>query len=122
MKPVAQIVAVDDDQQVLNFLKNTLESKGYEVRATTSPKSALAMVEQKVPDLLITDLNMPNTDGFEVLRTQRSRFPGLRILVISGHMHSDLLEAASLLGATATLEKPVSGEALLTAVRDVIGK
>ena len=117
-----QILAVDDDLQVLQYVKKTLEPNGYAVKCTTSARQALAMVEEGQPDLLILDLNMPKPDGFEVLKAERSRFPGLRILVISGHMHSSLLEAATLLGATATLEKPVSAEDLLRTVRHVVGR
>jgi CheY-like chemotaxis protein len=122
MNSLPQIVAVDDDQQVLQYVKKTLESNGYSVRATTSARQALAMVDEGQPDLLILDLNMPQIDGFDVLRTQRDRFPGLRVLVISGDMHRSLLEAASFLGANATLAKPVSAEALLQTVREVVGR
>jgi DNA-binding NtrC family response regulator len=121
MSSLAQIVIVDDDHQVVQCLKKTLESNGYAVKATTSGRHAIAIVEEDRPDLLIMDLNMPSPDGFELLKAERSRFPGLRILVISGYMGGALLEAASILGATATLEKPVSAEALVETVRDVLG-
>jgi CheY-like chemotaxis protein len=121
MSSLAQIVVVDDDQQVAQCLKKTLESNGYSVKATTSGKQAVAIVEEDRPDLLIMDLNMPNPDGFELLKAERSRFPGLRIIVISGYMGGALLEAACILGATATLEKPVSAEALVKTVRQVLG-
>lgn len=120
MTPLAHIVVVDDDPQVLQYLKLTLESNGYAVKATISAKQALKLVEDGRPDLLILDLNMPKPDGFEVLKTERARFPGLRILVISGHLHGALLEAASIFGATATLEKPVSEAALMAKVREVL--
>jgi DNA-binding NtrC family response regulator len=122
MGTVPQIVVVDDDHQVVRYVKKTLESNGYAVKGTTSARQALAMVEESLPDLLILDLNMPKPDGFEVLKAERSRFPGLRILVMSGHMHSSLLEAATFLGATATLQKPMSMEALVQTVRGVVGR
>lgn len=122
MTPRTEIVVVDDDRQVLQYLKVTLESNGYAVKATTSPKQAMKLVEEGRPDLLILDLNMPEPDGFEVLRTERSKFPGLRILVISGEIDGALLEAASILGATATLEKPVTEGALIAKIREVLGR
>jgi two-component system response regulator YesN len=75
-----------------------------------------------LPDLLVLDLNMPEPDGFDVLKTERSRFPYLRILVISGYLQGALLEAAKILGAIATLEKPVTAEALVGKVREVLGR
>lgn len=122
MDAAPNIVVVDDDEQVLRWIKATLETNGYVVHATTSARQALTIVEDTRPDLLILDLNMPQPDGFEVLKSERSRFPGLRILVFSGHMHSALLEAASFLGATATLSKPVSPEALLRTVKEIVGR
>jgi DNA-binding NtrC family response regulator len=121
MTALAKIVIVDDDQQLVQFLKRTLESKGYSVEGTTSPMYAIALVEESHADLLILDLNMPQPDGFEILKAERTRFPGLRILVISGYMKGALLEAASILGATATLEKPFSPDDLVSKVQEVLG-
>ena len=121
MTALANIVIVDDDQQVVQVLKKTLESNGYSVQGTTSALHAIALIEQGHADLLILDLNMPKPDGFEVLKAERTRFPGLRILVISGYLKGALLEAASILGATATLEKPISPGDLVAKVQDVLG-
>lgn len=122
MERTPKILIVDDDESVLRWMKSTLTSNGYDASATTSAREALTMIEESRPDLLILDLNMPAPDGFEVLRSQRARFPGLHILVVSGHMHTALLEAASILGATATLSKPIDLNELLRTVRDIVGK
>jgi CheY-like chemotaxis protein len=82
----------------------------------------LPIIEARMPDLLILDLNMPPPDGFELLKRKRSKFPGLRILVISGCLEGTLLEAARIFGATATLEKPVTAEALIGKVREMLGR
>jgi CheY-like chemotaxis protein len=102
-------------------MKRALESRGYAVTATTSGKWAVAIIQERLPDLLILDLNMPEPDGFEVLKTERSKFPYLRILAVSGYHHGALLEAAEILGAVATLEKPVTAEVLAGKVREVLG-
>jgi DNA-binding NarL/FixJ family response regulator len=65
---------------------------------------------------------MPEPDGFDILTTDRSKFPYLRILVISGYLHGALLEAARIFGAIATLEKPIKAEALVGKVREVLGR
>ena len=122
MNTNGRILLVDDDRQVVRYLKKALEENGYAVTATTSGKQALAYIEERMPDLLILDLNMPEPDGFDVLKSKRSRFPHLRILVISGYLHGALLEAAKIFGAIATLEKPVTAEALVGKVREVLGR
>ena len=122
MSDVPNILLVDDDRQVVRYLKKALEEGGYSVTATTSSKQALDSIQEPLPDLLILDLNMPAPDGFEFLKTVRSRFPYLRILVISGYLDGALLEAATLLGAIATLAKPVEPKVLVAKVREVLGR
>jgi CheY-like chemotaxis protein len=122
MNGTSNILLVDDDRQVVRYLKRALEEGGYAVTARTSGKEALAAIHERMPDLLILDLNMPEPDGFDLLKRERSKFPYLRILVISGYLQGALLEAAKFFGAVATLEKPVTGEALVQKVREVLGR
>jgi CheY-like chemotaxis protein len=107
---------------VVRFLKKVLEEHGYDLTATSSGKDALANIKERLPDLLILDLNMPAPDGFEILKKERATFPYLRILVISGYMEGALLQAAKLLGAVATLQKPLEADRLLSTVRGVLGR
>lgn len=122
MKNKPHILLVDDDCQVINYLRTELEANGYAVTATTSGANALAIIRNRQPDLLILDLNMPEPNGFDLLRTERAHFPYLRILVISGYLRGALLQAAKLLGAVATLEKPFSAETLVAKVREILRK
>jgi DNA-binding response OmpR family regulator len=122
MTTTPQILLVDDDYQVVRYLRGALEENGYDVTTATSGKQALAHMEERTPDLLILDLNIPPPDGFELLKSKRSEFPGLRIMVISGCLEGPLLEAARIFGATATLQKPISAGALIGKVREVLGR
>ncbi len=116
-----RILLVDDDHQVVKYLKKALTENGYTVGSTTSGERALELIQQRTPDLLILDLNMPEPDGFDLLKAG-SKFPYLRILVISGYLQGALLEAAKIFGAVATLEKPVTAEALVKKVQEVLGR
>ena len=121
MKKSKHILLVDDDRQVVRFMKKSLEESGYDVTATSSGKAAIRLIHDRLPDLLILDLNMPEPDGFDILKIERTQFPYLRILVISGYLKGALLEAASLVGAVATIQKPFPPEVLLLKVREVLG-
>jgi CheY-like chemotaxis protein len=121
MSNASHILLVDDDRQVVQYLKTALEEGGYTVEATTSGTQALVSMQASAPDLLILDLNMPAPDGFDLLKTLRKQYPYLRVMVISGYLKGALLEAASHLGAIATLQKPVNAETLLAKVGEVIG-
>ena len=116
----AKILLVDDDRYVVRYLTKALEQAGYDVVATTSGQHALDLMDEEKPDLLILDLNMPEPDGFDLLRREHARFPYLRIIVISGYLEGALLEAAKIFGAVATLQKPVSPADIVTKVREVL--
>ena len=111
------VLIVDDDPQVLHFVQDVLRLAGYNVSTAESGITALAMIEEQAPDLLVLDLVMPDMDGFEVLRAVRNRDANLPILVTSGFQAGVLLPAASFLGATAVIEKPVAPARFLEIVR-----
>ena len=122
MNEAPYILLVDDDRQVVKYLRNSLVEGGYTVKSTPSGQHALNLIAKHMPDLLVLDLNMSEPDGFDLLVAKRSRFPYLRILVISGYLHGALLKAAKALGAIETLEKPVEAEVLVAKVREVLGR
>jgi CheY-like chemotaxis protein len=122
MTEAPHILIVDDDEEVIRYMRATLSENGYNVTATTSGQQALNMIELRRPDLLILDLNMPGPDGFEVLKLGRLRSPYLRTIVISGYLQGALLDAAKICGAIATLQKPITPEALVEKVREVLGR
>ena len=122
MTEAPHILIVDDDEEIIRYLRATLSENGYNVTATTSVQQALNMIELRRPDLLILDLNMPGPDGFEVLKLGRLRSPYLRTIVISGYLHGALLDAAKICGAIATLQKPITPEVLVEKVREVLGR
>jgi CheY-like chemotaxis protein len=121
MQSTPHILLVDDDLQVIRFMQASLEESGYVVTGTTSGIEALEVIEEHLPDLLILDLNMPEPDGFDILRIKRSQFPYLRILVISGYLTGALLDAAKYVGAIATIQKPFTPEALVSKVQELLG-
>jgi CheY-like chemotaxis protein len=114
------ILVVDDDRQIVSNAKKVLEDSGYIV-TTSSGNIDVAATKNCKPDLMILDLDMAEPGGFDFLRTLRSELPYLRILGISGYQHGALLGAAELLGATATLQKPFTAEALVAKIREIIG-
>src|SRR5689334_397270 len=81
-----RILVVDDEPDVLGFIQQLLEKKGYDVDTATSGTEALAIVAEKAPALLITDLRMPELDGIELLariREQDRELPGI-VLTAAG--------------------------------------
>ena len=121
MKQPPYILVVDDDRQVARMTKRALEANGYESVAISSGEAALRMIEERRPDLLILDLNMPEPDGFDILKIKRSQFPNLRILLISGYLHRALVNFPKFFGAIGTLQKPFEADELVSEVRRLLG-
>jgi CheY-like chemotaxis protein len=120
MPSAPSILVVDDNSQVLGFFKRVLENYGYSVTALSSGTEALSVVQTGAFDLMILDLSMPEVDGFEVLKSVRSRVPDLKVLVVSGLMDGSLQSATELYGAACALGKPVRPKLLLEAVHRLL--
>ena len=80
-----RILVVDDELSILEMSAMVLQSKGYEVRTATDGFGALVELRRSLPDILISDLSMPNMSGFELLSVVRRRFPHLPVIAISGN-------------------------------------
>lgn len=78
-------VLIGDDEANLRTLgKSILESQGYEVHCAGDGFEGLTALKNAVPDMIISDLQMPNMNGFEFLSVVRQRFPAVPVIVISG--------------------------------------
>lgn len=79
-----RILVVDDDEDIRRSSAAVLARGGYEVRIADGGFEALTLMRQALPDLIITDLRMPNMSGFELLSVVRRRFPQIPVIVITG--------------------------------------
>lgn len=78
------IVVVDDNCVLLSVLCEIFKEHGYTVRTATDGFEALAAIRDRVPDILLSDLNMPGMSGFELLSVVRRRFPTIAVIAMSG--------------------------------------
>ncbi len=84
-----RVLVVDDDPRVLQVSRLILEAKGYEVRTASEGFEALVELRRSPPDVIISDLKMPNMSGFELLSVVRRRFPHIPVIAISGEFNGD---------------------------------
>jgi YesN/AraC family two-component response regulator len=116
------ILVVDDEPMVREGLKLALEMEGYAAITASDGNEALKLVERNKPNLIITDIIMPDRDGIEVICSVRKKNPDIKIIAISGGGRisaSDHLRAASQLGANAILAKPFTTDQLLNEIRKI---
>src|SRR6476620_10720729 len=83
-KHQTRILVVEDDATVRLTISNLLRDQGYDVSIAIDGFDALLRLEQKIPDLVLSDLNMPQMSGFELLSVVRRRFPEVLVVASSG--------------------------------------
>ncbi len=109
--PLATLLIVDDEPSIRESLSHVLTEIGYRVRSAEDGFSALREMRHETPDLLLSDLNMPNMSGFELLSVVRRRFPAIRTIAMSGSFSGN--EVPSGVTADAFYEKGSSIRSLL---------
>ena len=116
------ILVVDDDRHLRTIVQRALALSGYQVHETSNGFDALRLLDQLHPDLVITDVYMPDMDGIEFVRKAKQGINRPEMIVMSGGGNMSVeavLEIATKLGARQTLRKPFSTDELLQAVTAV---
>lgn len=120
---MAKILIIDDDPSILTMLKRMLEKAGYEVDIASNGSEGLEKIEGCPPDLLVTDIVMPEKEGLELIFYLRRKNPGLKIVAISGggrFNYNGYLTSAKLLGADLIFQKPLVHKEFVQAISDLI--
>lgn len=115
---MATILVIDDQEPIRILLRLALEGAGHEVLEASNGRLGLELYRTRAPDLIITDIVMPEMDGLELLLELTRTFLNVKVIAISGGLEGDgPLRVAKLLGARQTFKKPLDMDALLRAVR-----
>ena len=119
-RPVKSILFVDDEEPVRRMFKTALEKFGYQVRLATNGDEAMALFRKDPPDLIITDIFMPEKDGHTLILELKQALPGVQIFAITGKKSFDIqmeLDIAKTLGAVQVFTKPIKLSRLLAAIK-----
>jgi CheY-like chemotaxis protein len=120
---MARILIIDDEDELRSMLRQMLEQAGHEVTEAVNGAEGIQIYERDAPDLIITDIIMPEKEGVETIIALRRANPDLPIVAISGGGRleaTDFLSMAKKLGARHTLAKPFRRDQLLDAVRQCL--
>ncbi len=121
---MARILVVDDEEQVRRFLKRILDRTDHDVVEAKDGDEAVDLARTLRPDLLITDLFMPNREGLETIQEFRTMYPAIKIIVISGGGRTnnlDFLSVAERFGAERAIQKPFEAAEILDAIEELLG-
>jgi DNA-binding response OmpR family regulator len=123
---VKKVMVIDDDIPCNRMVCRILENAGYEVRAAFNGAEGLRLFRHDRPDLVITDLYMPEKDGLETIMELRQADAKIKILAISGGSLNinvaDMLDAAEMFGADAIMAKPFQLNTFLHQVKELLGE
>lgn len=107
---MAKILVMDDEPFILLMIKKMLEKEGHEVDLALNGNDGLELFEKFKPDLVITDIIMPQKEGLEIILELRQKYPDLKIIAISGGGRvgpDGYLPGAKLFGADMVFQKPL---------------
>jgi len=116
---MAHILVVDDNPQLRGAVEKMLQRAGHTIRLAGDGRAALRLVDTGTPDLVLTDMYMPDADGIETIMGLKRTCPDVRIVAMSGggyQAQDSILDVAQRIGAHAILTKPFSHTELTDAV------
>ncbi|MDF7801749.1 response regulator [Pontiellaceae bacterium B1224] len=120
---MATILVIDDDKTIQTVFKQFLERQGHNVMIADDGRQGMELINSTAPQLIITDIMMPEMDGLEILLEIRKQNRKIPIIAISGGMRDlpiNFLRQAKLFGAQQVLEKPVPLDVLGNTVKLVL--
>jgi len=121
---MAKILIVDDDQVIREMLSLTMTDEGHEAVVAGNGNEALRAIDLTTPDLMITDIVMPEKEGLELIRELRKKNKDIKIIAISGGasaMDAEyLLRISTMFGANRSFAKPIERTDLVSAINELL--
>lgn len=115
-----KILIIDDIEFTRKTISLMLSRKGFEVYEAIDGREGIEVFKEKKPELVLTDILMPEMEGFETIRALKTLSPKLPIIAITGSHDSSLLIVAKRLGAIHALPKPFKQEDLLNTIEECL--
>jgi len=116
-----KVLVVDDEPSITELVGLILSEKGYEVSTANDGRQGLKQFESMKPDLVITDIVMPDMEGIEFIKVLAKKKKEIPVIVMSGNiMGRKFLKTARLFGARAELTKPFTPQELIEVVETIL--
>jgi DNA-binding NtrC family response regulator len=120
---MVKILIIEDDASFRNVLVQMLDKAGFEVQQAGDGNQALGICDTYKPDIVLTDIIMPDKEGLETIQELIVKMPGIKIIAMSGGGRfgpDSYLPLAKKLGAKCTLQKPFMRDELMSAINEVL--
>ncbi len=112
------MLIADDEVEFASTIVARLNLRNYTATMANSGKAALTAIEEEQPDVLLLDLKMPDLDGLEVLAGLKEKYPGLAVIILTGHGSFEAGRKGMELGAFDYVMKPVDLNLLITKIEE----
>jgi len=119
---MANILVVDDELGMRQFLTHLLQREGHVVRVAANGREALDLLREPPPDLIISDIRMPDMGGVDLLRAAREMLPDVEVIMMTAFANVDTAREAFLLGAYDFVQKPFDNDLLKETVTRALEK
>jgi DNA-binding response OmpR family regulator len=118
-----EVLIVDDDPDIRAMLRFSLGDHGFSIREASDGLGALAILDERAPDVMVLDLMMPNVDGFSVLEAMRTRgiAPSTQVIILSAKAEERDFVKGWELGASDYLTKPLDPDQLAVKINQLLG-
>ncbi len=117
-----KVLMVDDEEEFVRTLDERVKMRNLDSNVALSGEEALDILAKDAPDVMLLDLKMPGMDGMEVLRRAREAYPGVQVVMLTGHGSEKDEAEARRLGVFEYLRKPVPIEKLMKVLKSAYEK
>lgn len=118
-----KILIIDDEVDILFMLRKMMERAGFIVTLASNGREGMERFYEDPPDMVITDIIMPEKEGLEIIREMKKKQPALKVIAISGggRISADsYLETASYFGANRIFQKPFTQSEIISAAKTLL--
>ncbi|NOZ21756.1 MAG: response regulator [Planctomycetes bacterium] len=116
------ILVVDDDESVRETISRILQSKGFETSTANGPREGLAVAERIKPDLVLTDIKMPEMDGVEFARAIKQGHPDTPVIMMTAHACVETAIQSLKLGVDDYIQKPINWNQAVASIQSALDK
>lgn len=122
MEELKNILVVDNHQNILELLSNLLQMYKYQTFCALDTQSALKLLDEEKVDCVVTDVEMPKPNGFDLLDEIKNRHPQVPVIMISSYANAKMEKQAHANGASGFAAKPFSIETLQKMIENALDK